>query len=83
MDVVKAVLMNQRAEQGNAPWAALQRVRPVNPEQSHCGMASTLEAAQRSFASACDRPNVAPRAEAKRSFADVGPGCITVERPHV
>jgi hypothetical protein len=29
MDVVKAVLMNQRAEQGNAPWADLQRLLAV------------------------------------------------------
>lgn len=34
----------------------MQRERPVIPEQSHCGMASALEAAQRSFESACDRP---------------------------
>lgn len=35
---------------------ALQRERPVNPERSHLCMAAALEAVQRSFESAGDRP---------------------------
>lgn len=42
------------AASGRVP--AWRRERPVNPERSHRCMAAALEAAQRSFVSAGDRP---------------------------
>jgi hypothetical protein len=57
MRVATAAPGLSRSLVGRVLTIAVQRERPVNPEQSHRCMAAALKAAQRSFESAGDRPS--------------------------